>query len=251
MSIEAELERLVELKGKDNWQSSTRNRDLYEVVERQYSFGTRRCYKQKTDSDYVNLQSSRSLCVEENDELEKFIKRAEESMAVKPTDFARIQEVEFYVPNKDKVVELGFRHPILLEYYKGKYGSKVKGYDIVPISIMVGQKFGYDVQQYDLSKCEGELDIGDANLILCYHVLEHITDPMVPIKKVYDTVQSGCFFHVEVPIEPVEPQLKVGHLFPFQSDDLKKMLEEVGFEVVSKKTITTHSWAERFLAKKP
>lgn len=247
-NVKEELKRLVDLKGEDNWSSSTRNTDLYELVERQYSFGKRKTFRPKNNSDYVNLQSSRSLSVELHDEYEAFYERAKNGLNLKPNDLERIQEVERFVPSLKSVVELGFRLPVLLEFYESNYGSKTAGFDVVPISIMVGKEMGYDVNLYDLSLCEGELDLKDANLVVCYHVLEHITDPLVPIKKIFDSMSPECYFHVEVPIEPGTPQLQFAHLFPFESGDLGHMLEKAGFKVIHKTESRLGSLAERYMA---
>ena len=245
-SIKKEIEKLVGLKGGDNWTSSTRNEDLYDLVERIYSFGKRLTYQPKKNENYVNLQSSRNLGIEENEEFNNFIKKAKESFFLREEDLKRIREVEENVKEINGFVELGFRLPVNLDYYKKTHNAKVKGYDVVPISVMTGRSFGYDVDLYDLSLCEGDLEIGEADVVVCYHVLEHVTDPSVPIKKIYEEMKKGSFFHTEVPIEPGIPRLRYAHLFPFQKDDLGTMLKEAGFTIKFKNTITETN-SERYL----
>lgn len=251
-NLQKELERLQGLKGSDNWDSSTRNYSLYELKTVEYKFGKRTVLVPKDNKDYVNLQSSRSINVELEDLDQDLINKASNDLALKESDTVRIEEIDHLIDKEKEVVELGFRVPKLLKYYKEKFGVVVRGYDIVPISIMVGQKFGYDVRQYDLSKCSEPLDIKNAGMIMCYHVLEHVSDPNIPIKKIYNEMSEGAYFHVEVPIEPGLPRIKFGHLFPFEANDLGNMLSDVGFslEYFSTKTHYNGPLIERYLVKK-
>ena len=68
--LRGEVNRLVHLKGSDNW-SSTRSNTNFRLVERKYSFGTRECYERlENDNDvYVDLHSSRGLAIYENDKI--------------------------------------------------------------------------------------------------------------------------------------------------------------------------------------
>ena len=78
------------------------------------------------------------------------------------------------------------------------------------------------------------------SLVCCYHMLEHIPDPRVGLKKIYDSMDDTCVFHVEVPcecapFEPEKPNLDAGHLFNFADAELGTMAREIGFIVHYKK----------------
>ena len=90
-----EVDRLVQLKGKDNW-AGTRSESNFEIVERTYSFGTRTCYKRKNNDDpvYVDLQQSRGLAIYENDTLENVMSQLDETMTLNSADIVRIEELE-------------------------------------------------------------------------------------------------------------------------------------------------------------
>ena len=149
-------------------------------------------------------------------------------------------------------VELGFRIPRLLDYFTKTHGSKSWGYDIVPLNVDVANTLGYDGRLYDLNDCNDDLDLEGATLVAAYHVIEHVSDPLKALQKIYNSMSPGSLFHVEIPIEPGEPRVEFGHLFPFEEGDLKIMLEEAGFRVatLSTKTHTGGPQIERCIALK-
>ena len=77
-----------------------------------------------------------------------------------------------------------------------------------------------------------------AKVVSAYHVVEHVSDPLKAIKKTYDSMDSGSYFHVEIPSEPGEPRIEFGHLYPFETGDIISMLEEAGFSVLNFSTNT-------------
>ena len=90
-------------------------------------------------------------------------------------------------------------------------------------------------------------EISKANLIVCYHVIEHLTDPLKFLKQLFNQTKSNTLFHFEIPVEPDGPHVDRAHLFPFHQDDLLKMVSEAGFRplTVSNVTHTGGPWIER------
>lgn len=234
-TIEDELFRLLELKSTDNWASSTRTPVNYDLIERRYPFGARLCYVPKQQERYVDLQSSRSIGIDIGDDLKAIIDKASSGiMDLHEHDGIRIRELErLGVAPKKGFAEIGFRIPRLMKHYTEHYGVTSIGYDIVPLSVMVGKHFGFDVRLHDVADLSVPIDLSGRDLAACYHVLEHVTEPMGVIKKLYDAMDDDAYLHVEVPIEPGVPRLQSAHLFAFQSDDLTHMLRDVGFTVES------------------
>jgi len=257
-----EVDRLVQLKGKDNW-SGTRSKDNFELVERKYSFGTRQCFarKENDDSVYIDLQQSRGLAIYEDDTLENVMSQLGETMELNSADIVRIEEIEniwnSLEANLGKIqhtgfAELGFRVPRLIQHYSEKYGVKGWGYDVAPLSIGVTQKMGHDGRVYDFNECAESLDLEGASLVVSYHMLEHLSDPLVAIKKIYEAMDDGAFFHVEIPIEPGIPRLQFAHMFPFHPRDIAYMLQDAGFTILtlSSKTHEGGPWVERYMVRK-
>ena len=86
-------------------------------------------------------------------------------------------------------------------------------------------------------------------------MLEHISDPLKAIKKIYESMDKDSYFHVEVPIEPGLPRLQYAHMFPFHQQDLFFMLMNAGFIVIMGGDKTSSHEAntspiERYLVKK-
>ena len=257
-----EVDRLVQLKGKDNW-AGTRSESNFEIVERTYSFGTRTCYKRKNNDDpvYVDLQQSRGLAIYEDDTLENVMSQLDETMTLNSADIVRIEELEniwrslevnLGVIQHTGFAELGFRVPRLMKHYSEKYDVKGWGYDVAPLSIGVTQKMGFDGRVYDFNDCFEDLDLKGASLVVSYHMLEHLSDPLVAVKKVYDSMDKGAFFHVEIPVEPGMPRLQFAHMFPFHPRDMAYMLQEAGFTILtlSNQTHEGGPWVERYLVRK-
>ena len=63
-------------------------------------------------------------------------------------------------------------------------------------------------------------------------MLEHLSDPLVAIKKIFESMDGDSYLHVEIPIEPGFPRVEYGHMFPFESQDMWDMLEMAGFMVI-------------------
>ena len=259
--LREEVDRLVQLKGSDNW-SGTRSDKNFKLIERNYSFGKRMCYERIDESTtYVDLQSSRSLAIYENDTLENVMTQLDDVMKINSADDVRIKELEqswsSLSINLGEIqhtgfAELGYRVPRLMKHYSEKYDIPAWGYDVTPLSIGVTQKMGYDGREYDFNSCEKELDLTGASLIVSYHMLEHLSDPVKAIEKIYDSMDKGAFFHVEVPIEPGTPRLEFAHMFPFHSRDLCYMLINTGFAIISlsERTHEGGPRVERYLVRK-
>jgi len=266
-----EINRLRNLKGSGNW-DEVRSADNFTMVERKYSFGTRNCYKLKTDIDpvYTSLQASRGLswdeitsAIEKSETSENVINNLDTTQFMIPDDgdLLRVKEIEqiwdmpqFDVQGNDHsgFVELGFRAPKLMKHYGEKYDIKTWGYDIIPLSIAVAQKMGYDGRLYDFNNCSEPLDLANASLVVSYHMLEHLSDPLVAVEKIYESMDKGAFFHVEVPIEPGIPRLRYAHMFAFHHDDMLHMLRESGFTILTVSTSTHEGGGliERYMVRK-
>lgn len=253
--IHEKVEELLEVKGKDNWASVRSVEGNYEVIMREYSFGTRKTLNpiNLENSTYSRLQQSRGLALNEDDTTDVFLKRAIESLdKLIDSDHVRLSEISYFLTSMPaKFAELGFRIPKLQKFFEAR-GAKAIGYDISDISLLVGKSLGYDVRFYDFNSQEGFLDLSGCDLVASYHMLEHVSDPLRAIHKIYEKMDNGCIFHVEIPVEPDGPRIRYAHLFPFHDNDLGLMLREAGFQIINKSTQThiNGPQIERYVAKK-
>jgi len=261
--MSSEIEKLCKSLSKkeyynDEWKTA-RSFENYEEIEIEYSFGKRKCLKKKSQDLYEATQSSRGMiAIKDYDDIEPILEQVdlEELFG---SDLLRIEEIDEFIrkgmiklPKNAKLAELGFRVPKLIKYYQENHGIAGKGFDVVRVNVLVGKKLGYNVEEYDFSESDKNLDLEQANLVISYHMLEHITDPLKAIKRVFDSMDPGSYFHVEIPVEPDGPRLRYAHLFPFHPHDLGHMLIEAGFKVLfgTNKVHEGGPWIERYLAYK-
>jgi hypothetical protein len=263
-SISSEINRLLDLKGQDNW-SNVRSQNNFVLTERKYSFGTRKIFQVKEDVvDYTNLQSSRNIGIGDREDIISIIGKVEKSTNEESdSNRLRIKELEMISNSSESrfnfenlknagFAELGFRIPYLMKFFKDQFEAKTWGYDVARLSIQVSQKLGHDGRFYDFNQPNTDLDLAGAYLVVSYHMLEHVSDPLAALKKIYESMDVGSYFHVEVPIEIGVPRIEFAHLYPFHDNDLKHMLEDVGFNIVyfSDETHIGGSKIERYFVKK-
>lgn len=244
------LEDLKKFMGDDESWSNVRDLSHYDIVYREYSFGTRKTLTHKSFDQYHGLQSSRGIAVSHADTVDSILERtSNDILTLSELDTERINEISrsvTFIQGEKTFVEIGFRTPKLMKHYIDN-GWYAKGFDIAMMSVEVAKGLGYDAEQYDFNDCTKDLNIGKANLIVCYHVLEHISDPSVAIRKIYEACPPSVMFHVEVPIEEDGPRLRYGHMFPFHRNDLRTMLTEAGFTIC---LTSTSTGIERYMAMK-
>jgi hypothetical protein len=257
-----EIEKLRKLRSDNNWKE-VRSEEKFELVEKQFSFGVRKVYLPKDSNNNVDLQSSRGVGFSDGETLESTLRKyLANTENLDEPNFLRLQELEkinAHIKNEEtfikllnstekekeknalrkafiesgrNFVEIGFRVPSLLNFFK-KSGYETLGYDINPLSISICKKLGWNVEFKDLNDLNSIFNINPGTLIVCYHVLEHLSNPLESLKNLSKQLPPGVKLHFEIPIEPGVPRLNFGHLFPFERGDLQKMLIEAGFITVS------------------
>tara|TARA_R100000008_G_scaffold84941_2_gene73607 strand:- start:418 stop:1248 length:831 start_codon:yes stop_codon:yes gene_type:complete len=246
----------------EGWDQYREVKDKYDLDHVQIEALGEKRYILKLRSDqnnYEMLQCSRGISVkEEHGDVEALIDDVTNNqMVLDPGDLVRANELEKHlreIPGLEvaSVAELGFRIPRLLKYYQ-QAGKKAVGYDVVNFNVLVGKQMGYDARHKDLNDPDVDLsDLSDFDLVISYHVLEHVSRPDLLVEKIFQNMKDESFFHVEVPIEPEGPVIRYGHLFPFHKHDLFHMLQHAGF-YVGMACNTTHPGGgniERYLVKK-
>ena len=214
-------------------------------------------YFKKNQEEYEMLQSSRcGMDSHTTKSLDSFLEEAKvKILEVKESDSIRFSEITGFL-NKEgldlsSVAELGFRIPIVLKQFKD-IGYKTIGFDVLESNIIVGNGLGFESKIYDFNDCKEDLYLNDFDLVVSYHMFEHLSDPQKALNKVFKSMKIGAYFHIEVPIEPGIPNIRYCHMFPFHSRDLNFMLKDAGFSVISG-TNKTHAGGpniERYIALK-
>ena len=210
----------------------------YDVILRKFPFGERVCLIRKNQDEYEDLQSLRNQWwhyENADDAIEGQREKFKNSESISSGNALRAQELEELINHSDvnitgsKFCEIGFRHPELMIFWKER-GIELTGYDIVKYSVLISQYLGYDARHADLNS--DDLDLSGYAVVMSYQVLEHVTDPQAAINRIYESMDSGSYFHVEIPIEPGFPRLEWGHLYPFHENDIENMLFLAGFKIL-------------------
>jgi|MDTB01.1.fsa_nt_gb SAM-dependent methyltransferase len=241
-----------------NWQSTRSPEGKFKLVEKDFPWGKRSVYVPNDPSHNQELQKSRGIPLTDNDTNDEMKQKVLEY--VKDTvesDHVRIKELDYVLKKAfpDRTLkgfcEIGFRIPRLQNFYRDQ-GMVERGYDINPFNVSLGKSLGFDCQFFDLNDTESEIDIKDFDLIVCYHVLEHVHDPFETLKMIHRSASPGTIFHLEIPVEPDGPRIKYGHLYPFFQDDMHKMLQLANFKLISKSNETHKDgpWIERYTVMK-
>lgn len=228
------------------------NLDNYTVENRNYPMlkhangGIRKVYIPNDLNENKNVQYART--VSDLDNFEALDKKFQQYEEIGHNDIARIWEMENFfsifadVDGKrndnltifpKKFCEIGFRHLKLMKYYEEKYQVPVLGFDICDVSVKYANYKKYDAECFDLNYIsqENNINLAGCNLVACYHVLEHVVDPLNAIANIYNAMDDLTVFHVEVPLENT-PNVKYGHVFPFYKQDLPAMLSAAGFDIL-------------------
>jgi len=206
------------------------------------------------EKKYEELQQSRGIAINNTRTRKQLLEKVKiEASQAKHDDRDRLHEVNNYVNiSKDinKVVEIGFRVPLNLELYR-QLDCQVFGYDIVNFNVKIARDLGYDCARMDLSNYgkQNLEELKDADLVICYHVMEHLSRPDLALRNIFSNMKEGALFHVEVPIERLNyPNIDAGHMFTFYDHDLERFLQNTGFELV--RDPTAKEGYERCLVKK-
>lgn len=203
--------------------------DGYTLVLRQHSFGDRLSYV-PVECSREDLQDSRGISVDAND-IESVKQRVLSQMELNDLDRERIDEVSNELEGIGCYVDVGFREPKLIEYYRS-CGLSALGVDISRLNVEVARSLGYEAHVVDLDT--GQLPmLASPCLMTCYHVLEHTPDPVRALRTLMVALQCGSLLHIEVPIEPGVPRLRFAHMSEFRQGDLGCLLLEAGMSLVS------------------
>jgi|TARA_R110001583_G_scaffold5598_23_gene30178 hypothetical protein len=252
------LEALQNLR-ENNWEN-IRNPENFIQITRQYSFGSRNALSTSEENNYY-LQAARNPNYSTIDQMvNRFVNcatylsdadriRISEAATVIEKVKANIEEFQSQAETKeeknalqkaflespDRMIELGFKEPRLMGYYKNSKElefSEFTGYELSPLLVGISSKLGWDARVVDLNHAE-EIDLENAGVVFAYHVLDRLTNPLETLKMLKNNCQAGTKFHIEVPIEPGNPRLRYSKLFAFEKGDLQQMLIEADFIPIS------------------
>tara|TARA_E500000331_G_scaffold348706_1_gene390728 strand:+ start:447 stop:1418 length:972 start_codon:yes stop_codon:yes gene_type:complete len=270
---EEEIKLIEDLNEKsvNNW-TDYRDPSNFNLVVREYSFGKRETFDISPEHNYYyqlsragkfsNIQAmvNRFINCGKNIDAQDELRIAElleiysrvngifdDFLTKAKTDEDKQALITAFKSPGTKFVELGFKEPRLLSYYKETKNGLLPsysgveyvqeytdfvGYDLSPISTGVASKLGWDARTIDLNSAE-EIDLENAGMVVAYHLLDKLSNPYKTLQMLSNNSALGTKFHFEVPVEDGTPRLRYSKLSAFHKEDLQNMLLETGFIPVS------------------
>jgi len=133
---------------------------------------------------------------------------------------------KYYPDTKAKILDIGGREGFLCDALKNKGFQSFYILDISQEAIEFARQRGYNGEVKNVE------DIGNLNstfdVIIASHVIEHCKDPKSIIEGVYNLLNKGGIFFIEVPKQGKEPvPTKFGHWYLFShKDELTELFDD-------------------------
>ena len=164
------------------------------------------------------------------------IKRARKKMM--PDNMRRYQFITKIIPKKSRVLEIGSGHGFFLEIMKTN-GFDIIGYDISKEQRKKSKKITnvpvYDVNMSEKISLDNKFDI-----VISFHTLEHIADPITLLKnikkllkpkgKILIEVPNSDDFHLKLNKFYKEFYWERAHIHYFNPKILKNVIQKSGFK---------------------
>jgi hypothetical protein len=246
--LSTELNRLKEIRDNNHW-ASVRHEENFKQSLISTPTGNRVIWLPKNDMHNKDLQSSRSVGLQNVETIDDLELSYEKGMKLTHTDEIRAYEIDEIIDTHNKFLhlqkkhthfkvsgmcEIGFRYPRLMNYYSNLYDIPVIGYDVSTLAVEFGKSKSFNVKECDLNNLDAkEIKLSDSNIICMYHVLEHVKNPITTLRYIRNLMPINGLIHIEVPIEMDKPQVEFGHLFGFHPGDLARYCSFVGLSIIS------------------
>ena len=164
------------------------------------------------------------------------IKRARRKMM--PDNIRRYQFIKKIIPKKGRVLEIGSGHGFFLEIMKTN-GFDIIGYDISKEKRKYSKKIT-DVPVYDININEKIPVDNKFDIVVLFHTLEHITEPITLLKnikkllkpkgKILIEVPNSDDFHLKLNKFYKEFYWERAHIHYFNPKILKNVIHKSGFK---------------------
>lgn len=143
------------------------------------------------------------------------------------------------LPRNGLVLEVGCGAGGILHAFQ-RQGYRVIGTDLGAENLSYGREIGLDLRQGDIFN----LELKEApDLIIFSHVLEHIRNPALALRRARDLLGPGGFLYIEVPgVKYVRKNsfqgdflktFHLSHVYNFSLRTLRNLMVREGFECVS------------------
>ncbi len=121
----------------------------------------------------------------------------------------------------------------------------------IPDALSSAKKYVYDisgiqtVEGVKLITNKSELEKTGYDLVLCCHVLEHLSNPMESVQELMQMTAPEGYLYIEVPLEDNFKNLIAGnetshvheHINAYSTKTFEKLFENTGFEILENKVV--------------
>jgi SAM-dependent methyltransferase len=155
---------------------------------------------------------------------------------------ARFQLFEPFIEKNSFFIDIGCGSGEMLEVSK-KYTQSHLGFDTNTILIEYDKSLGLNVVSdfFDKKYLNDEKNIGLQKVFAASHVIEHMDEPLKFVNSIYDTMNNGDIFYVEVPLYTGELFKKKRyncnlwideHIALYSLESLKFISDKFDFEIL-------------------
>lgn len=200
---------------------------------------------------YYDLQAARGVPFL-NKSPEEFVKGIDNKIDYQDVDTVRLDEINLLNFRKDiNILEFGVRGGNFLLRLQEHGFTNCYGLDCVKLNALYCEKRGLNTIHCDATEANRYFKNNDFDLVIMYHVLEHIPKPIEALNVAYDLLKNNGILHIEVPIEYNPPNVRYAHCYNFVDQELAYLLNQAKFRITyTSKYTPVGGKIERYLAKK-
>lgn len=160
--------------------------------------------------------------------------KSKNSLAKYPVDTIRA-----YLTKDSQVMEIGCGYGFFLKRIKDECGSQVFGVEPSEVSgKFAAEEYGIDVFHGLLDDYLAQQDGRKFDMIIMHHVLEHISEPIVALKRLAEKLTPGGKFYIVVPNvtalqEPPEAFFQYPHVISYSPWTLNLTLQAAGLKAIA------------------
>jgi ubiquinone/menaquinone biosynthesis C-methylase UbiE len=168
---------------------------------------------------------------------------------------AQAQKIRELIGPTGRILDIGCACGEFMKYVKELGDWEITGIEISPEAVEIGRSWGLDIRQGTFESVQ--LDDNQFDLIIFTHIIEHLTDPMTGLERVYRLLKpNGYLFGETENIDSLAFKMlkrywgllhMPRHLYFFAEDTLHNYLQKTGFTDISlNHTFNPGGWAIGF-----